>query len=36
MVGALAPRQLRLERGKLIEQGREVAIISPRFQEQRA
>jgi putative ABC transport system ATP-binding protein len=35
-VGALAPRQLRLERGKLIEKGQKVSVVSPRLQEQRA
>jgi putative ABC transport system ATP-binding protein len=35
-VGALAPRQLRLERGKLIEKGREVSVVSPTMHEQRA
>jgi putative ABC transport system ATP-binding protein len=35
-VGALAPRQLRLERGKLIEKGREVAVVSSQMHEQRA
>jgi putative ABC transport system ATP-binding protein len=35
-VGALAPRQLRLERGKLIEKGREVSIVTPPLEQQRA
>jgi putative ABC transport system ATP-binding protein len=35
-VAALAPRQLRLEKGKLIEQGHEVAIVGPDFTERSA
>jgi len=35
-VAALAPRQIRLEKGKLIEKGREVAVVGAEFQERRA
>ena len=35
-VAALALRQLRLEKGKLIEKGREVAIVGSEYQERRA
>lgn len=35
-VAALAPRQLRLEKGKLIEKGREVALVGGDFQERSA
>ena len=35
-VAALAQRQLRLEKGKLIEKGREVALVGGDFQERRA
>lgn len=35
-VGALALRQLRLEKGKLIEKGREVSIVGTEYQERRA
>jgi putative ABC transport system ATP-binding protein len=35
-VAALAPRQIRLEKGKLIEKGREVALVSEAYQERSA
>lgn len=35
-VAALAPRQIRLEKGKLIEKGREVALVTDSYQERSA
>jgi putative ABC transport system ATP-binding protein len=35
-VAALAPRQLRLEKGKLIEKGREVSVVGAEPRERRA
>jgi putative ABC transport system ATP-binding protein len=35
-VSALAPRQIRLEKGKLIEKGHEVTVVRAEFQERRA
>jgi ABC-type lipoprotein export system ATPase subunit len=35
-VAALAARQLRLEKGKLIEKGREVAIVGVEYRERSA
>jgi putative ABC transport system ATP-binding protein len=35
-VASLAARQLRLENGKLIEKGREVALVGAGFEERRA
>lgn len=35
-VGALAVRQLRLEKGKLIEKGHEVSVVGTEYQERRA
>ena len=35
-VGALALRQLRLEKGKLIEKGREVTVVGTEYEERRA